>query len=190
MKQDTLQSYFKSLCNSFYIAYAEVKRLEEELEKADSTVEEKNLEKVKEVLTAMEDTESPIHKYINFKHTELEMEEEKARLEAIINQKNEKSESIGEEKIVWARWMWDSRGQIYRTLLQIKREKQTIIVTSKEEVYALMFIYREEGTINVLEIKEKYLTSFPKNDKVCSNFLEIYLSKNEERMKEFCLENV
>lgn len=53
-----------------------------------------------------------------------------------------------------------------------------------------MLIYREEGSINVLEIKEEYLTSFPKNDKVCNNFLEIYLSKNEERMKEFCLENV
>ena len=46
MKRDTLQSYFKSLCNSFYIAYAEVKRLEKELEEVDSTVEEKNLEKV------------------------------------------------------------------------------------------------------------------------------------------------
>ena len=86
--------------------------------------------------------------------------------------------------------MWDLRRQIYITLLQIKREKQTIIVTSKEEVYALMLIYREEGLINVLEIKEEYLTSFPKNDKVCSNFLEIYLSKNEERMKEFCKENI
>lgn len=80
MKQDTLQSYFKSLCNSFYIAYAEVKRLEEELEKADSTVEEENLEKVKEVLTAMRDTESPIHKYISFKNTEKELETEKAEL--------------------------------------------------------------------------------------------------------------
>lgn len=190
MKQDTLQSYFKSLCNSFYIAYAEVKRLEEELEKVDSTVEEKNLEKVKEVLTAMRDTESPIYKYISFKYTETELELEKAELELIIHQKYEKIKNIEEEKSPWSKWMWDLRGQIYRTLLQIKREKQTIIVTSKEEVYALMLIYREEGLINVLEIKEEYLTSFPKNDKVCSNFLEIYLSKNEERMKEFCKENI
>lgn len=189
MKQDTLQSYFKSLCNSFYIAYAEVKRLEEELEKVDSTVEKKNLEKVKEVLTAMRDTESPIHKYISFKYTEAELELEKAELELIIHQKDKKTETI-EEMRLWAKWMWDLRRQIYITLLQIKREKQTIIVTSKEEVYALMLIYREEGLINVLEIKEEYLTSFPKNDKVCSNFLEIYLSKNEERMKEFCKENI
>lgn len=189
MKQDTLQSYFKSLCNSFYIAYAEVKRLEEELKKVDSTVEKKNLEKVKEVLTAMRDTESPIHKYISFKYTEAELELEKAELELIIHQKDKKTETI-EEMRLWAKWMRELRGQIYRTLLPIEREKQTIIVTSKEEVYALMLIYREEGLINVLEIKEEYLTSFPKNDKVCSNFLEIYLSKNEERMKEFCKENI
>ena len=86
--------------------------------------------------------------------------------------------------------MRDLREQIYRTLLQIKREKQTIIVTSKEEVYALMFIYRKEGLIDVLKIEEEYLTSFPKSDKVCSNFLEIYLSKNAERIKKFCKENI
>lgn len=185
-----LQSYFKSLCNSFYIAYAEVKRLEKELEWVDSTVEEETLEKVKEVLTTMEDTESPIHKYINFKHTELEMEEEKARLEAIINQKNEKSESIGEEKEIWSNWLWELREQIYGVLMQINREKQKIIITSKEEIYVLMFIYRIEGTIRVLNTKEEYLISYPKNDKICCDFLEIYLSKNEKRMKEFCEENV
>lgn len=186
----TLQSYFKSLCDSFYIAYAEVKRLEIGLEEVDSTVEEETLEKVKEVLTAMEDTESPIHKYINFKHTELEMEEEKARLEAIINQKNEKSESIGEEKKVWSKWMWNLKEQIYRALLQISREKQTIIITSKEEIYALMFVYRSEGTIRVLNTKEEYLISYPKNDKICYDFLENYLGGNEKKMKEFYEENI
>ncbi len=190
MKQDALQSYFKSLCNSFYIAYAEVKRLEKELQEADSTVEEENLEKVKEVLTAMRDTESPIHKYISFKNTEEELETEKAELELIIHQKDEKTKNIEEEKNPWSKWMRDLREQIYRTLLQIKREKQTIIVTSKEEVYALMLIYRDEGLIDVLKIEEEYLTAFPKSDKVCSNFLEIYLSKNTERMKEFCKENI
>ena len=90
MKQYTLQSYFKSLCNSFYIAYVEVKRLERELKEADSTVEEENLENVKEVLKIMKDTESPIHKYINFKSTEPELEAEKVRLEQIIHQKDEK----------------------------------------------------------------------------------------------------
>lgn len=190
MKQDALQSYFKSLCNSFYIAYAEVKRLEKELQEADSTVEEENLEKVKEVLTAMRDTESPIHKYISFKNTEEELETEKAELELIIHQKDEKTKNIEEEKNPWSKWMRDLREQIYRTLLQIKREKQTIIVTSKEEVYALMLIYRKEGLIDVLKIEEEYLTAFPKSDKVCSNFLEIYLSKNTERMKEFCKENI
>lgn len=190
MNGDTLQSYFKSLCNSFYIAYAEVKRLERELEEVDSTVEEENLEKVKEVLTAMKDTESPIHKYISFKHTEEELEAEKAKLEQIIHQRDEKSETIGEEKKAWAEWMWYSKDEIFRVLLQIEREKQTIIVTSKEEVYALMFVYRSEGLITILNTEEQYLEPFPKSDKVCCDFLKVYLSKNEEKMKEFCEENV
>lgn len=185
-----LQSYFKSLCNSFYIAYAEVKRLEKELEKVDSTVEEETLEKVKKVLIVMKDTESPIHKYINFKCTALELEEEEVRLEASINQKDERSEAIGEEKKIWSNWLWELREQIYGILMQINREKQKIIITSKEEIYALMFIYRIEGTIRVLNTKEEYSISYPKNDKICCDFLEIYLSKNEKRMKEFCEENV
>lgn len=186
----TLQSYFKSLCNSFYIAYAEVKRLEKECDETDSTSEVETLEAIEKVLATMKNTENSIHKYINFKHTELEMEAEKARLEAIIHQKDEKSEVILEEKKVWSNWMWELKEQIYRALLQISREKQTIIITSKEEIYALMFVYRSEGTIRVLNTKEEYLTTYPRNDKICCDFLETYLSKNEERMKEFCKEDI
>lgn len=186
----TLQSYFKSLCNSFYIAYAEVKRLERELEEVDSTVEEENLKKVKEVLTAMKDTESPIHKYISFKHTEAELEAEKTELELIIHQKDKKSKVIEKNLKVWEEWMCNLEKQIYEVLLQIKREKQTIIVTSKEEVYALMFVYRSKELIAVLNIEEQYLVPFPKSDKVCCDFLKIYLTENVRKMEEFCKENI
>lgn len=190
MKQYTLQSYFKSLCNSFYIAYVEVKRLERELKEADSTVEKENLENVKEVLKIMKDTESPIHKYINFKSTEPELEAEKVRLEQIIHQKDEKRKNMNEENSFWSEWMWHLENEIWRVLLKIERMEKTIIVTSKEEVYALMFVYRSEGLIPILNTKEQYLESFPKNNKVCSNFLKVYLSENEEKMKKFCEENV
>lgn len=186
----TLQSYFKSLCNSFYIAYAEVKRLERELEEADSTSEVEMLETIEKVLATMKNTENPAHKYIDFKCTEAELEAEKARLEQIIHQKDEKSETIKEEKVVWAEWMSYSKDEICRVLWQTGREEQTIIVTSKEEIYALMFVYRSEGLIPVLNTKEQYLTSFPKNNKVYCDFLKIYLSENEEEMKEFCKENI
>lgn len=190
MNGDTLQSYFKSLCNSFYIAYVEVKRLERELKEADSTVEKENLEKVEEVLTAMRDTESLIHKYINFKSTEPELEAEKAELEQIIDQKDLKSKIMKEENAFWSEWMWHLENEIWRVLLEIRRMEKTIIVTSKEEVYALMFVYRSEGLITILNTKEQYLEPFPKSDKVCCDFLKVYLSKNEEKMKEFCEENI
>lgn len=186
----TLQSYFKSLCNSFYIVYVEVKRLERELEEVDSTVEEENLKKVKEVLTAMKDTESPIHKYISFKHTEAELEAEKAELEQIIDQKDLESKNMNEEKAFWSEWMWHLENEIWRVLLQIERMEKTIIVTSKEEVYALMFVYRSERLISILNTKEQYLEPFPKSDKVCCDFLKIYLTENVRKMEEFCKENI
>ena len=37
MEQEVLQSYFESLCNSFYIAYEQVKRLEKEMDELDIT---------------------------------------------------------------------------------------------------------------------------------------------------------
>ena len=68
MDRYTLQSYFKSLCNSFYIAYAEVKRLEKECDETDSTSEVETLEAIEKVLATMKNTEDPAHKYIDFKY--------------------------------------------------------------------------------------------------------------------------
>lgn len=190
MEQDTLQSYFKSLCNSFYIAYAEVKRLERELEEVDSTSDQESLECVKKVLEVVKDKDNLAHKWMNFKSTEPELEAEKAELEQIIDQKDLKSKNMNEENAFWSEWMWHLENEIWRVLLQIERMEKTIIVTSKEEVYALMFVYRSEGLIPILNTKEQYLEPFPKSDKVCCDFLKIYLTENEEKMKKFCEENV
>lgn len=58
MEQDALQSYFESLCNSFYIAYTQVKRLErEEDELYNSTPSESELDMVKGLLKMYEDEE-------------------------------------------------------------------------------------------------------------------------------------
>lgn len=190
MEQDTLQSYFKSLCNSFYIAYAEVKRLERELEEVDSTSDKESLECVRKVLEVVKDKDNLAHKWMNFKSTEPELEAEKAELEQIIDQKDLKSKIMKEENAFWFELMGNLRDEIWRVLLQIERENKTVIVTSKEEVYALMFVYRSEGLIPVLNTEEQYLTAFPKSNKIYCNFLEIYLSKNEEKMKKFCEENV
>ena len=186
MDRYTLQSYFKSLCNSFYIAYAEVKRLEKECDETDSTSEVETLEAIEKVLATMKNTEDPAHKYIDFKYTETELETEKARLDEIVLQKDQESKSLGKEIGVWNEWLWNLKNTIFKVLLQISRNNQKIIVTSKEEVYALMFVYRSEGLINVLNTEEQYLTSFPKGDKVCSSFLEFYLSDSKKEMKKFC----
>lgn len=190
MEQYTIQSYFKSLCNSFYIAYAEVKRLERESKETDSRPEVETLEAIEKVLATMKNTEDPAHKYIYFKYTEAELEKEKARLDEIVLYKDQKSKSLGKEINVWSERLWNLKNTIFKVLSQISSNNQKIIVTTKEEVYALMFVYRSEGLINVLNTEEQYLTSFPKEDKVCSSFLEFYLTDNKKEMKKFCSENI
>jgi len=46
MEQYELQSYFKSLCNSFYIAYEQVKRLEKEEDDLIESYNEEDLEMI------------------------------------------------------------------------------------------------------------------------------------------------
>lgn len=185
-----LQSYFKSLCNSFYIAYAEVKRLEEKMESVDATEERESISCLREILEVVKDKNNPCHKYMEVKWTENKLNEEKERLEEVISEKVEKSRELEIQLKSWCEWLRKQKDGIYSVLLAIKRNNQRIVITSKEDVYALMFVYRSEGLINVLNIEEQYLISFPKSNKVCYDFLEIYLSENEERMKEFCEKNV
>lgn len=162
MEQYTLQSYFKSLCNSFYIAYAEKKRLEKKLEEADLTVGEKALK-----------------------------EAEKARLKDSVFEINKKyyeqESAVGE----WAERLINLESMLWKDLVRISRNKQKIIVTSKEEVYAIMYVYAKDAAVpRVLNIEEQYLMSFPKDDKLCSSFLTVYLGGDEGKIKKFCKENI
>lgn len=190
MEQYKLQSYFKGLCNSFYIAYLEVKRLEKEIEEIDPTGERENAKCVSKVLERIRDKTNLVHKYISFKYTEPELEAEKERLEEAIYQKVKKSNELEEELKNWGERLKSLQKEIYKVLSQISNNKQTIIVTSKEEVYALMYTYYRESVIRVLNTKEPYLISFPKDNKICYGFLEVYLSGNEEKIEEFCKKNI
>lgn len=190
MNRYTLQSYFKNLCNSFYIAYVEAKRLEEENEGIDATEERESIACVREVLEVIKKPNNPCHKYMEVKWTENELNEEKERLDEVISEKVERSRKLEKELKSWREWLWKQKDMIYSVLLAIKRNDQKIIITSKAEVYALMFVYRSEGLIPVLNTEAQYLVSFTNNDEVCCNFLKIYLSENEEEMKEFCSKNI
>ncbi len=191
MELYTLQSYFKSLCNSFYIAYAEKKRLEEKLKEADLTNEKKTLKEVEKVLEIMKDSESTAHRYICFECTEQELKKEKEKFEETILKKSNRFFEMESERREWAERLGILESMLWKDLVKISRSYQKIIVTSKKEVYAIMYVYAKEATVlRVLNIEEQYLIDFPKDDKLCSSFLTIYLDGDKEKMIKFCKENI
>lgn len=98
ISQYDLQSYFKSLCNSFYIAYEHVKRLEKEQKRIEAEGQE--------------------FKRIKGKLEELER-------------------TLG----YWEDNMWADFRPIESVLYKIKNNGFSIIVTTKEEIYALIMFY-------------------------------------------------
>ena len=187
MNQYDLQSYFKSLCNSFYIAYEQVKRLEKEKKALVNDYNEEDLEMVKSLLE-ISVADSTQNKYITYKYSREELEKEKERLEAEEKEYERKIEKLETVLSEWAGNMRKVSKEIAETIYQIKNNKFSIIVTTKAEVYALIRFY---STWNysvkeypIVNMAEEYRPVFPTGEEVYEGFLYAY----EEDMK--CDSNV
>lgn len=182
MSQYDLQSYFKSLCNSFYIAYEQVKRLEKEEDALANNYNEEDLEMVKNLLE-ISVADSTQNKYITYKYSREELEKEKERLEAEEKEYEMKIEELETVLSEWAANMRKVSKEIAATIYQIKNNKFSIIVTTKAEVYAIMRFY---STWNysvkeypIVNMAEEYKQVFLTGEKVYKDFLYAY----EEDMK-------
>ena len=119
--QYTLQSYFKSLCNSFYIAYKQVKRLE-----------------------AIEPGE--ICREIQF------------------------------QMRFWSDKKWNIANDIESIVKAMMAKEYTIIVTTEEEIIALMDFFETHSVEGyaVINTDEEYLKDFPKEKRMHKEFLDAY----------------
>lgn len=186
MNQYDLQSYFKSLCNSFYIAYEQVKRLEKERKELRSQYSEEDLEVVNSIINLIEE-KTTTNKYIIILYSNEELEEKKERLE---KEKEEYIERIKElNKILeyWSDFMWDTHKVISDFIKSIiryeedneeidKDNKFSVIVTTKQEVYALIAFYSNNSVEEypIINMEEKYRESFPTGEEVYEDFLKAY----------------
>lgn len=127
MNQYDLQSYFKSLCNSFYIAYDQVKRLERERE-------------------SLEDSST------------------KHKLEEVIT--------------YWLNNMETNYEGIKSVLYTIKDNNFSVIVTTKEEIYALIRFYHSHLVKDypIVNIEEEYREVFPSGEEMYDDFIFAYES--------------
>lgn len=185
MDQYTMQSYFKSLCNSFYIAYIQLKRLEKLEEELKSSCPNEELEMVERCLKVYE-LEEWQQKYITQKYSKEELEKRKEELELAKKEYDEKCKELQEAEWLGDELLWEKIGKnITFVLKQIKEKNFSIIVTSKEEIIALMafFMIHDLRIYQIINIDERYLKSFPTGEKMYEDFYAAYCLVDDDEMK-------
>ncbi len=175
MNQYDLQSYFKSLCNSFYIAYQQVRRLEKEEDALVNDYNEEDLEMVKSLLK-ISVADSTQNKYITYKYSYEELEKEKERLEAEEQEFDRKTEELGKICSYWSNNMWKDFEAIKSVLYTIKDNGFSIIVTTKAEIYALIRFYYTYKVKDypIINMEEEYRQAFPTIEELSDDFLFAY----------------
>ena len=128
MDQYTMQSYFKSLCNSFCIVYKQVKRLEAKKREVETIYPE---EKCREL-------EFPTR--------------------------------------FWTDRQWNIANDIESIIKMMIEKEYTIIVTTEEEIIALMDFFSTHSVArnDVINTDEESLKDFPKGKKMYKEFLDAY----------------
>lgn len=134
-----LQSYFKSLCSSFYIAYDQAKRLEEQRESLE----------------------------INNQLKDEERQELKELIRNWLHYKWKCFDSIVD--FIKKATMYEEEGKI---------DKFSIIITTKEEIYALICFYSSSNNCvadyPIVNTEEEYRKVFSTKEKVCEYFFKAY----------------
>lgn len=182
MNQYDLQSYFKSLCNSFYIAYEQVKRSEKEEDDLTESYNEEDLEMVNNLLE-ISVADSTQNKYITYKYSREELEKEKERLQAEEQEFDGKIEELDKIRVYWVEHMQKIYEEIKSVINTIKYNGFSIIVTTKAEVYVLIHFYSNwDSTVKqypIVNMKKEYREAFPTEEEIYDDFLYAY----EEDMK-------
>jgi len=186
--QYTMQTYFKKLCDSFYVAYKEIKRIKEMYEELEKTDPQLELEMVKRILkiSALEEGEKFEGKYISHKYSMQELEERKTELAELKEQYEKDSKKLNEASEFWSELYEQNVEQISRLLKKIHKKGFQVIVTSKEEVFALMEFFSSNSVkkYRIINIDENCLKSFPTGEELYTEFYRAYCLEDTSRMEE------
>lgn len=178
MGQYELQSYFKSLCNSFYIAYRQVKRLEREIEELETTSKEQELEMIETMEPFYErEIEEELQKYISLKCSKEEWQKERERLQTFQEDYRRKHAKLERKCEAWADLMKENQYRIESIIQRIKKNKYSVIITSEAELYALIAFYDSYPAKRypIIKEKEQYKEEFSTEGTLYKDFLNAYL---------------
>lgn len=182
LEREILQSYFGSVCKSFYIAYTQVKRLEAKRDE----LEEKYPKEELEVVNILLDNSIPesLRKEIGLCSDE-ELKEKKKEYELLEKEYKQKSKDFYEQERFWGSQLWDkSDKQIENIILEMKEQGFFIIVTNQAQIIALMAHFKSERLEDnkIIDVSEDALSLFPK-DEMSREFLKAYLSQKDDEME-------
>ena len=177
----TIQSYFKTLCDVYYIAYENKNRIlkrDEELKAFDRKTELTVIEKLKQ----LELTEVIKKKYFSedFSKTELEVIQEQLRKEQEYYMKEK--EKINKEFSYWKEQMAGTEKQLIETIKKVVERGYYLIITSKKQIIPLisLFYKNEIKGIRFINLEEELLRLYPVGDVLCEEFFKAYSSEDYE----------
>ncbi len=183
----TMTKYFESLCNSFYIAYTQVKRLEKQSEELEETYPGKELEIVEKLIEFFElsSFNGLKEKYVEQKCSQEELAKAKKKLEKQKQAYKEEMAAIDSQCKYWSTIMWEIVGKVENLLFQLKNNGYSIIITSEIEIVTLMAVFKMKELRyfgRIINTQERYLKSFPTSE-LCRSFFRAYQLEDEIEMK-------
>lgn len=183
MDQYTLQSYFTSLCDAYYIAYSKKNRIlkeDEELKKTDKTAEIKVVEQLKE----LDITDEIKNRYFSEHFSQEELGKIQKRLQEEQEEYKKKKDKINKDYSYLRQQIAGLEKQIVETVKEVEENGYTVIITSKKQIIPLisLFYKTEISGTRVINMEEEFLKLYPIGDKLCEEFFKAYSSENNEML--------
>lgn len=184
MNQYALQSYFESVCKSFYIAYEQVKRLEKEREEIEKIALHEDQQKIEELTFEISVLEEQLQNFTQ-RYSKEELKEKEEQL-VILRREYAKVCDRVNKNMYWDNLLRGKTVEIWDILKSMYRNGFKVIVTKKEEIFPLISFFRSWSleTYRIINIEETHLKSFPAGHKMYEEFLAAYCQKDETKMEE------
>lgn len=184
MDEYTMQSYFKALSNAYYIAYEQMKRLEkedEELSKLDRTDELDELKK----LQSLDITVGVTKKYLSSDFSKERLANIQSQLEKEQQDYEERQKKLDNEYTSWRIRKENLDALIKEAVITIKENGFHIIVTSKENIIALLCFFAKNNISDykVINTEEEFLQFFPVEEEWYQDFFRAYCLENDHVMR-------
>lgn len=180
---EVYQSYLRNMCETFCIAYREVKRLEKEIKELQENSQTEEYKMVRELLK-IQVPEEILKKYIDRRYTVKYLEKEKERLKHIKNESDKKKNEVQGVLNFWITEYCDILEKITNIIEKIEKEKILITVTCEEEIIGLMK-YFDGNSVKVHRIinqDKQDLKVF--SEEIYKEFYEAYCKEDDCKMKE------